>query len=237
MRVLKIVAAILVALPSLAFLLIGGGVLMNWIRLRSGVAFYVDGNYLRSALFFILPGLAAFGIATYVLVRRQAHAAWLLVPLLIVALSLPNLLGEVPSALHAQRQPRAYARTASVALAAWAQKQRRFPANQSELEAVLTQHLGPDGRRESVYARGGQRVPYRFVYVGNSAGPHLPQPAGDTPAIIYCAVSADLKHLWVTVTVLDTNVSEKVDFLRESGRTSQPWVEEGKLNDAEKPSL
>ncbi|MGH9862654.1 MAG: hypothetical protein ACRD35_04445 [Candidatus Acidiferrales bacterium] len=232
MRALKILAGSLVAIVALGFVFLGGGLLWTWLRLRPGQAFYVDGDYLRSALLFMLPGLFAFGLAAYVVAGHKVNAAWLLIPLLLEAVALPNLLGEVPSPLHAQTQVRRQALRVSRALEVWAEQQGRLPANQADLDAAVQQHLGDYRLLESPYARGGLRLPYQPVHVANADGPYLPQPAGTAPAIVYCAVSADFKHFWVTVTVPKGTVSEEVDFLRLVA-SGQVWVEEGKVDGKE----
>jgi hypothetical protein len=78
--------------------------------------------------------------------------------------------------------------------------------------------------RPSRYARGGQRLPYRFVFVPGAKGPHQSAPPGDRPGILYCAVSEDGQRLWVTATGLDRAVGGSVVWLEfEPGLR---WLEE-----------
>ncbi len=88
----------------------------------------------------------------------------------------------------------------------------RLPKDKTEF-AALTASLEA---RKSAYARGRARLHYKTVYVPNATGPHMPDPPGPAPAMIYCAVTPDLKMFWLTGTVLRMRlVDDRVILLRE----------------------
>ena len=227
MRVVRAIAAFLLVLFSLPVVSLGGSDVWKWVRVQWGDIFYVDFNYLAQGLPILIPGLIALGVAGYVPLRRKASGLLLLIPLLLLfllAIAIPSFLRSAGAG--AISNVRGRVRTVSTALEAWSAEKERFPANEAEFHAAREIPQGEEGNR-SPYARGGQRLSYRVVYVGGAAGPYLPSPPAEQPAVIYCATSQDLKRLWLTATVLEDDVGGAVVWLqREPG---QPWVEEVSL--------
>ncbi len=88
----------------------------------------------------------------------------------------------------------------------------RLPKDKAEF-AALSASLEA---RKSAYARGRVRLRYKTLYVPNATGPHVPDPPGPAPAMIYCAVTPDLTMFWLTGTVLRHGlVDDRVILLRE----------------------
>ena len=118
-------------------------------------------------------------------------------------------------------------RVVSIAMTAWGDQHGAFPATEEELQAALKQYARLASVIEespSLFARKGQRIPYRTVLVPAAKGPHQPTPPGDQPGIVYCAVSSDLRRAWFTATVLDELVGGAIVFMEfEPGLR---WLEE-----------
>ncbi len=105
------------------------------------------------------------------------------------------------------------------ALIEWGKEHGRFPQNQNELERAAESWEGIKRGEKSLspYARRGQAVPYRFVYVGEASGPYLPPVLPQEPGVVYYAVSPGPKKFWLTATVLEQEVSTSVVLLPDEG--------------------
>ena len=198
----------------------------QWVRLHFGEPFYLQADYLKGSLFFLVPGVAALAVAGYLLVRRQVSAAGLVGALValfglgcvVIFLSFAWDEGDYWKRTRMVRHVRGLGwRLAGNG------KEGRFPANETELQNLA-------GGGLSSYARRGEPLPYRYVYVANASRAHLPHAPGDAPAIIYCAVSPDRKRFWLTATALGRPVGGPIVW---EGPDRRPLIIEGNL-DAEK---
>jgi hypothetical protein len=225
MSVLRIGAGIILGLYALVLVHLGGKDVWNWHLTRSGDAYYVVFDYLSQGLTILLPSLLALAIVIYVLVRRRAHSAWLIVPLaleLLMAVVIPSLTFSPERAARAQMAARV--RNVAAALETWSAETGRYPATDAELEGVIERFLGLEASpaaRLSPFARGGERIPYRIVHLPGAGGPYLPPP--EAPGVIYVAIWWDLEKLWLTATTLDTAVGGKVVVFEFEGGV--PWIE------------
>lgn len=216
-RVLRILAAIVLGLYGVGIAALGGSFLWPWVQMLFTDAFYIVWDYLVDGLFLLVLGLLVLLPAVYVLLRRQARVAWLLVSLVILLLAamlIPSM--RLDPVRAAQYEVSSQARNVHRAVVGWAAEKGRLPANEAELLSVAQAHgSGSDDPLLSRYARGGERLPYQLVYIANATGPHLPQPPAAQPGVIYCAVSADLKRLWLTATGLERTVNGPIVFVKD----------------------
>lgn len=217
MPLLRKGAAVIFGALSFALLIPAAGALWDWLLIRSTDIYYIESDFIGLGLFFGIPGGLSLAVCLYVLFRRNAHGAWLLIPLgllMLLAVAIPSTLHNPMSEARSNVVNRA--RAVQLALTMWGAEHGVFPATEDEFRSALGQRADSTGAAEdspSHYARAGRRVPYRIVYVGGVRGPHLPAPPGDQPGIIYCAVSQDLRHAWLTATELDQAVGGSVTLL------------------------
>jgi hypothetical protein len=159
-----------------------------------------------------------------VLLKKDSKGSWLVLPLLVlllVAVALPSNLPPGFRAVMAGRAEQRRMEGAGESLKSWSSERRQLPADDQELGsaiAVETQALIDGGsEKNSRFGRGDQPVPYRFVLVAGAQSPHRAQPAGDQPAIVYCAISPDRQKFWLTATALPGDVSSEVVMLGRDG--------------------
>ena len=81
----------------------------------------------------------------------------------------------------------------------------------------------------SPFAQAGQQLPYQVPHLAGATGPYIHSPAGERPGLIYCAVSGDRKHFWLTATALDQAVGGTVIFVPAFEQVG-PWVVEWQLD-------
>lgn len=209
------------------------GLQFLWLALRThiGHPFYVPYDYFWQGVVWLVWGLLILCLGLIPFLRRKgsAPAVVLGVMLLFVAVvAIPSTRTPGDVAQMAREEVRSALRRTNITLAAGAEKSGRFPANQGELDELAQKSGAQERELISRYTRDGRRLPYRLVYVGGAPGPHLPVPAGGEPGIIYCAVSPDLKKVWLTGTTLDEAVAGEV-ILLPSFEGTGPGIEESEL--------
>lgn len=233
LRILPRLAALVFGFYGCVMAVLGGGFLWSRTRLLFHDSFYVVWDYLFDGLFLLVLGLAVLLPAGYVFLRRQARAAWLLVSLAILlfsAILIPSM--RLDPAEATQFEVKAKVWNVRQVVREWGEENGRLPANEAEMLPVAQDHEKYAGRGFgdpllSRYAQGGERLPYELVYIANATGAHLPEPPASQPGVIYCAVSADLRHLWLTATVLEHDVNGPVVFVKDEW--GQPMVAEVSL--------
>lgn len=206
----------------------GGSDVSKWLQLQFGEPYYGNRNYLETGLPVMLLGVGILALTGYITVRRKISPAWLFAPLvlsILAAIAIPSVIprshqGAVRAALTIRL---------TMALIEWGKEHRRFPQNQNELELAAEYWEGIKRGEKifSPYSRRGQRVPYRFVYVGEASGPYLPPVLPQEPGVVYYGVSSDAKKFWLTATVLEEEVSTSVVLLPDE--RGQLHVFEGSL--------
>jgi hypothetical protein len=201
-------------LLAIAILISAWHPLRDWVSVRFTDGYYVEFDYLRQGLWLGIPGALALVVSLYVLIRRNAHGSWLAIPmvlLLMLAIAIPGFV-RFPAS-EAGHDVHRRAQSVAGALVGWSGASGRFPATEAEFQEAMKRVDREEAARPSRYARAGQRIPLRFVFVPGAKGPHQPTPPGDQPAILYCAVSEDGRRLWLTATGLDQNVGGAVVLL------------------------
>ena len=219
----RVVAALLVLL-SLPLFGIARPFLLSALKLHWGQPFYAPSREAYGEYGMIWVGLALLVLvpSALVLLKKKAPGSWLVLPLLVFLLAAVALPSNTPPGSRGRMAVRALEQRverASESLKVWAGERQQFPGDDRELQSAI--EPGTSTRWESTYTqyeRGGQPVPYRFVLVANSQGPHRPQQAGDQPAIVYCAVSPDRQRFWLTATALPDDVSSEVMMLEREGQ-------------------
>lgn len=207
-----------VAFLSVLPVLFGGSDVSNWLQLQFGDPYYGNRNYLETGLPVMLFGLGILALTGYVTVRRKISLQWLFVPFVLSILAAVHIPSLAPRS-HQGAVRAALQNRLTKALIEWGKEHGRFPRNQNELERAAESWEGIKRGEKilSPYARRGQAVPYRFVYVGEASGPYLPPVLPQVPGVVYYAVSPDPKKFWLTATVLEQEVSTSVVLLPDEG--------------------
>lgn len=199
--------------------------LRDWLSARFTEGYYVESDYLSQGLALAIPGVLTLAVSLYVLLRRNADGKWLVIPLallLLLAVAIPGFVRSPNS--DARWDVRNRAQSVASALVGWSRDSGRFPATEAEFQEAMKGVYRAEVARPSRYARAGQRLPFRFVFVPGAKGPHQPAPPGDQPGILYCAVSEDGQRLWLTATGLDQPVGGLVVLVE--FEPEMRWLEE-----------
>jgi hypothetical protein len=223
--ILKRGLAAVFSLLAVAVLAAARHPLRDWFGVRFGDGYYVEFDYLRQGLWLAIPGALALAVSLYVLIRRNAHGNWLAIPmslLLVLAIAIPGFVRNPNS--EARRDVKRRAESLLAATTRWSQATARFPATEAEFHEAIQRIDREEAARPSRYARAGERIPFRTVFIPGAKRPHQPAPPGDQPGILYCAVSEDGRRLWLTATGLDRAVGGSVVWIEfEPGLR---WLEE-----------
>lgn len=222
---MKQVIAVLFVLLSLPVFKFGWGFLWSAVKLRSGQPFYVASpdDYIAYGAFWVGLALAVLVPAALVLLKKGAKGSWLVLPLLFLLVAAVALPSNIPPGFRATLAGRNVQRrmeTAASHLEKWGGEHRQLPADESELRGALEPKDTAEEETQdpnSRFLRGGQPVAFRFVLVPNARAPHRAQPAGEQPAIVYCAISPDRQKFWLTATALPDDVSSEVVMLERDG--------------------
>ncbi len=216
---LRYLAAGIAGVLCLLLLVFAARLLFIELQLHLGHPFYVDLQYLSKGMFLFTPGFIGILIVWLVVRSARTSVLWLIVPLGIgfMGLQVPPSNYEFSAASVGRSAVATQMSEVGRTLLEWGRKNGHFPASESQFLHMVQQLK----QQPSLYAREGQRLPYRMIYIPNAAGPHLPQPPGPEPTMIYCAVSPNLQQFWLTATVLDEVVSTLVSMLKESNGSVQ----------------
>jgi len=219
------VLAALFSLLSLPLFLFGGKFLVSALKLRSGQPFYTSSSpedFLAYGAIWVGIALLALVPSVLVLLKKSAPSGLLVLPLLVLVLSAIAIPSNMPPGYRGTMAGRAVERRmklVATALEQWGGEHGQLPGDDGQLRDALKTNEPPDedSATNSRYHRGGQPVPYRFILASNALAPHRLQPAGDQPAIVYCAISSDRKRFWLTATALPGDVSSQVVMLGRDG--------------------
>ena len=194
------------------------------VRRRSG-PFGIDGDYSEYAICYMILTIISMAIGIQTLRNRRGGCAGLvasLITLMFTAISLPSNWLDPASA--ARRDVQVITKAVGGFLVEDSQQHGHFPGDESQLrEAEWRFRLQWLGEHPGPYARGRMRVPYKLVYMANAAGPHLSGPLGPEPSLLYCAISPDLRRLWVTATALEHEGGKAV-FISDPEFPGKPLV-------------
>jgi hypothetical protein len=229
---MRFAGGVAISFFSLPVVYLGLQFLWADLRIRLGLPFYVVHGYLAGGAVWLVWGLLILGLGVTAILRRKGSILALILGIMLLigaAIAIPSTLLPGYLGRAGQRDVQATMQRISVSQSAWARKTGRFPATQAELDQSLRSAAEQEGELVTRYARDGQRLPYRLIYIAGATGPHLPSPAGDQPGIIYCAVSSDQNRFWITGTALREAVGREVVLLP-SFEQAGPWVEEGRLD-------
>lgn len=226
MSVVKRIVAGLVGLFSLPVLMFGFQFLSRGVQAHQGQSFYAAGveGYIEGGLIWMAIALLILLPALRVVLKRDASVAWLALSFLVLILAAMAIPSNTPVGWRVRMAREATERrmeSAGTQLAQWAGERQQLPANDAELQSAMKlPDLSPAGTlpTESRYRRAGLPIPYRFVLAANAGGPNRPQPAGDQPAVLYVAVSADRQKYWITATALPDDASREVVMLERDGQ-------------------
>lgn len=221
------VLAVLFGLLSLPLFMFGGKFLVSAVKLHLGQPFCASsspGDFSAYGAIWVGMSLLVVAPSALVLLKKSVPSYWLVLPLLVLLLAAVAIPSNMPPGYRGTIAGRAVERrmqSAATQLEKWGSEPGQLPGDESQLRSALE----PKERAEeetppptnSRYQRGGQPVLYRFVLVPNAQGPRRLQPAGDQPAIIYCAISSDRKRFWLTATALPGDVSSEVVMLERDG--------------------
>jgi hypothetical protein len=185
-------------IPALLF---GVRNLAWWTVIQFFGTLHLDYPYLESGLFFTTVGLLQILCIRYGAWRT---GKWrLLLPLCVVAclwsmVAIPNIL---PYDMKTGEGAWALAH----ALDSFGNAHRQFPDSEATLASA--QMLSP-------YYEYGHQLPFNYKVISDARGPFLDD-AGNQPAKIFYAISADLQDVWITATRLDSNhaVGHRVQFV------------------------
>lgn len=226
MRLVRIILGSVIAVFSVTPIWVAFGFFRLGTATWFGHPYYLAQHPLQRGCFWAILGFAALLPAAYCVFRRRASAWWLALAFgaaLLAADALPSNVLPTMLVPEARDSLTAKARELANTMAA----QSALPAGQAELMNVAAKAEGSGGLLGPYY-RDGALVPTRLVYVGGATKPFLPDSADASfPATIYCAVSADKKHYWLTITMLDQAVGGHARWLEGSDKRNQPLVIDG----------
>lgn len=208
-------------LMPLAFALTYVGVEM---RRRSG-PFGIAGEYSGYAIFYLVLTLIPVALGIEAVWKQRRGGTALVLSLIIgmfAAYSFPT--NYVDRARSAHGHVRGAAKDTGERMVALSEERGHFPESEAqfrETETSLRDGWSGEGLNRSPYARDGQQVPYKLVYLASASGPHLPGPPGPEPSLLYCAISPDLRTLWITATALE-HEGGKVIFVPDPDAPERP---------------
>ena len=219
----SIVFVILVLAPA-SCLFQGASLYLAESKAATGEYFYVpltqtgDRNYVKVGSFYFFSGLAGIAALAYLsfgVKRKLKIIAALVLMGALATRMVPALAWATPEynvPIHARHAVSRAMEEAYRALLESSKSSGHLPRTEKEFQNVV-QRVGASLGALSLYARGERRLPFSFVLIQKSEGPHFPEPVGPSPAVIYCALSPDTRKLWVTGTVLLRLVDDRVYFL------------------------
>ena len=211
------VFSIVCGLMPLGFALTYAGVEM---RRRSG-PFGITGEYSGYVIFYLVLTLIPVALGVEAVWRQRRGGTALVVSLIIAmfaAYSFPT--NYVDRAQSAHGAVRGAAKHTGERMAALSEERGHFPESEAQFRETETS-LREAWSGRSPYARDGQQLPYKLVYLASASGPHLPDPPGPEPSLLYCAISPDLKTLWITATALE-HEGGKVIFVPDPDAPERP---------------
>lgn len=241
-KVLGFVVLLAVLLFFTVFQLTHGlGLLTEWLEAQKGQQFYVHLPFQGLGTARTAAGTLGLAALLYLVFRRQRNAlgTGLVVVAFIVTMVGPNVLyittPDYDLPLHASGGvARLMAKTLD-SLSAWGNKAGHLPASDEEFKMAVIRPTEP-----SWYARAGERLPYQIVLVPGASGPYLQESVSLAPAVVYCAISFDLRRFWLTGTVLrprHRTGSEASFLLNAPPPQGRPLVLEGTLGQATERTL
>lgn len=228
-RVFHIVLGFAIALVALAPINIAFGFFRLGVRNWSGHpyslcadAFARSGDWLLVALLILLP-------AVYYALRPRSSALWLVLSFVVAFGTLEQIPEHVlPQTMvsEAQENLREKAFNLATALENPAEKGSLLPASQTQLAGVAAMAAQQDGLDlRGPYFQDGTPVAAHLVYLGGAAGPLVIMPAHPPlPAAVYCAVSQDRKHFWITATMLDRSVGGHPRWVEARDGAGRPLI-------------
>lgn len=232
--VIRRFASSLVALFSLLPLWVAFGFFRLGVATWFGHPYYLGQHDFEDGSFWLLVGLAALLPGSYCALSRRASAWWLALGFgaaLFAADALPSNVLPMMLIPRAEDTLTAKAWNLANALDTFGANQGRFPADEAELAQIAAKLEGPDAL-VGPYYHDGATTPIHLVYVGGASGPVLVEPVNaPIPAAIYCAVSGDKEHLWITVTMLDRDVGGHPRWLKDRDASTHPMVITGSVAD------
>ena len=165
-------------------------------------------------LVFVVVGVAGLVAAIAPLTSSRRSVRWLLVSLLLIVCEAPDVptVAAVNNELYRNHRVNGPYVGKNI-LNGFHEHAGHYPTSQQELDNFVAAQED-SFLHQSWFARRGSRVPYRFVYVASASGPYTPNPPGADPATIYCAVSGDGQHYWITATDLNGPIGTAIDFAR-----------------------
>ena len=167
----------------------------------------------------VVTAAIALRVVGRVAANKRASVWWLFIPFVYGFFALGSILASPPvikaNLIAIANGPvSSKASAVSDTLMEWGATNKHFPESDTQLGDVLKKL----SQKPSLFARDGMRLPFRIIYKPNATGPYLPSSPGPEPAIIYCAVTADLRQFWLTATVLDEPVGAQISFLKDLGK-------------------
>lgn len=215
-RLLATVAFGLLSLPGLAFALYLFGC---WVRIHTTHAYYVEYPYFVASLVFIGIGALSLFCAIYGAWRRSFGGLLFGVPLVLGIALMLYMQEDNP---HRRTiEDLNYMEGSRAVLGVWYATNRYFPKNTAEFKEALKDGaaawlprygIGSVPGRSS-YCQNGRWLSYEFVVTNDALGPRI-NDAGSRPGVVYYSVSSDLQQFWLTMTVLQDDVSTTATLQR-----------------------
>src|ERR1700719_2366434 len=217
--VLRAIFSVLFGLFSVPTLGFGAYLFFCWLRIHTSDVFYADYPYAAVSIAFVAAGLLSIWATFHGAWRRSYYGILFAVPVFLgpaAMINIPDL------------QPRDFSSTADANylsglhafLGSWFEKNRQFPANESEFKEALGEgpgawhfYVGPVPT--SRYGQRGRPLPYVIVVVNSANGPRVTD-VSRRPGVVYYCVSSDLQEFWVTMTRLQTNLAKVANESRQS---------------------
>jgi hypothetical protein len=182
----------------------GGWLLTLWVTIQVRRCVYLEYPYLKVGIVFLSLGAVALLCLLYAAKKRGGWGALYVVPLVAGLWTMV----VVPDIVPYDTEGRHHVRKMADTLDSFSKREGHFPDRETALPAAVL-------REPSPYYQTGRQLPFRTVLVPNATGPVLDNPGAD-PGVIFYAVSADLRKVWLTGTELSFPhpIGDYVRFIR-----------------------
>jgi hypothetical protein len=218
----KIFVTLAISLFSLPMLIYGGYFLVCWIRIHTSHPYYVEYPYLTAAIAWLSVGTLSFVTGLHAVWRRSYYGILFLIPLVLGLGTMALIPDNKPQQFSMTRDGN-YVSYLHSSLNDFYATQKRYPLDQSELNAAIVKSAGESSMStpQSEYMQNGNPLPYENVVTENAKGPRTAE-LSKRPGVLYYSVSADHQEFWVTMTALDSEVQKSA--VRKWNYRNEEWV-------------
>jgi hypothetical protein len=215
-RVRNVLLCVFLCSFSLPLLCFGGYLIVCWLRIHSSNVYYANYPYATTAVACFAVASLNLWVTLSAVWRRSFYGLLFVIPV-IVGLTAMEIAPDHTPYLSSLTADTNHLSGVHSSLGVWYEKNRRFPASESELRDAV----GPDSA--SQYKQRGSPLPYELVVVTNADGPRLTD-TSQRPGVIYYCVSKNLQEFWVTMTRLQSDIAATARLESAPGLPEEFWM-------------